>query len=446
MTGVPSFHSPPVPEKEFASLWLPTKKLPLFLFSQCEKGKSVNRSRSYRVGGTGGRSAPGRRRHSPSFPFRLPTGGLTAGDPVMRKIIHIDMDAFFASIEQRDRPELRGLPVIVGGSAERRGVVSTCSYEARAFGVHSAMPMRTAMRLCPEAAVLETDLDKYRRVSEEIREIFHTVTDLVEPVSIDEAYLDVTENKLHSTSATRLAREIQRQIFQQTRLTASAGVSYNKFLAKIASDMRKPAGLTVIPPDRAQAFLDALPIRKFHGIGKVTAARLTAMNVRTGHDLRQLDLATLTMLFGKVGSFYFQIVRGCDDRPVEVDEQCKSIGRELTFARDCSDVRRLRILLRSLGCRVARLQEKRGLAGRTVTVKVRYDDFRTVTRSLTLSAPESRGEAIGEIAVALAAKTEFATRPVRLLGVTVSNFPSPDELDRPVQLEFDFTGSGLPRN
>lgn len=356
----------------------------------------------------------------------------------MRKIIHIDMDAFFASIEQRDRPELRGLPVIVGGSAERRGVVSTCSYEARAFGVHSAMPMRTALRLCPEATVLETDIDKYRRVSGQIREIFSSFTDRVEPVSIDEAYLDVTENKLGSVSATRLAREIQRRIFLRTRLTASAGVSYNKFLAKIASDVRKPAGLTVIPPEKALAFLDTLPIRKFHGIGKVTAARLNAMNIRNGHDLRQLDLATLTMLFGKVGKFYYQIVRGCDDRPVEVDEQRKSIGREITFARDCTDLRRLRILLRALALRVARLQEKRGLAGRTVTVKVRYDDFRTVTRSRTLSAPERCGETIGEIAVSLAAKTEFATRPVRLLGVTMSNFPSPAEMDRPVQLEFNF--------
>ena len=187
------------------------------------------------------------------------------------------MDAFFASIEQRDRPELRGLPVIVGGSSEKRGVVSTCSYEARTFGVHSAMPMRTAVRLCPQAVCLDVDMKKYRRESARIREIFHAVTDLVEPVSIDEAYLDVTENKFGETSATRLARRIQREIFLQTGLTASAGVSYNKFLAKVASDLKKPAGLSVITPEEAQAFLDALPVGKFHGIGKVSAARLTGM-------------------------------------------------------------------------------------------------------------------------------------------------------------------------
>ena len=301
----------------------------------------------------------------------------------MRKIIHIDMDAFFASIEQRDRPELRGLPVIVGGSAERRGVVSTCSYEARAYGVHSAMPMKTAMRLCPDAVFLDTDLARYRRVSAEIREIFHSVTDLVEPVSIDEAYLDVTRNKRNSMSATRLAREIQREIFLKTRLTASAGVSYNKFLAKIASDYRKPAGLTVITPADAEAFLDRLPVGKFHGIGRVTAARLVSMNIRTGHDLRSLDRSTLTSLFGKVGLFYYDIVRGIDERPVEVNEDPKSIGREITFAEDCRDLRRLRIQLRTLALRVGRLLTGHGLAGRTVTVKVRYGDFTTVTRSVS---------------------------------------------------------------
>ena len=247
----------------------------------------------------------------------------------MRKIIHIDMDAFFASIEQRDRPGLRGLPVIVGGSAERRGVVSTCSYEARAFGVHSAMPMRTAQRLCPQAVYLEVDMKKYRNESARIREIFYSVTDLVEPVSIDEAYLDVTENKRSESSATRLARAVQREIFLKTGLTASAGVSYNKFLAKIASDLKKPAGLTVIPPERAMEFLDSLPVGKFHGIGKVSAAKLTGMNIRTGRDLRQLDAATLSALFGKTGLFYYNIVRGIDNRPVEVEDEPKSIGRGL---------------------------------------------------------------------------------------------------------------------
>lgn len=344
----------------------------------------------------------------------------------MRKIVHIDMDAFFASVEQRDRPELRGLPVIVGGSPEKRGVVSTCSYEARAFGVHSAMPMRTALRLCPRAVCLDVDMKKYRRESALIREIFHAATDLVEPVSIDEAYLDVTENKYGETSATRLARRIQREIFQQTGLTASAGVSYNKFLAKVASDLKKPAGLSVITPQEAQAFLDALPVGKFHGIGKVSAARLTGMNIRTGHDLRQLDATTLGSLFGKTGLFYYSIVRGIDDRPVETEDEPKSVGHEITMAEDCTDVRKLRIMLRQLARRVARRLQAKNLAGRTVTIKVRYGDFETVTRSLSFHTPVCDGAEIGEIAIGLAAKTEFATRPVRLLGVTVGNFAGPE--------------------
>lgn len=344
----------------------------------------------------------------------------------MRKIVHIDMDAFFASIEQRDRPELRGLPVIVGGSPEKRGVVSTCSYEARAFGVHSAMPMRTAVRLCPQAACLDVDMKKYRRESARIREIFQEATDLVEPVSIDEAYLDVTENKFGEASATRLARRIQREIFLRTGLTASAGVSYNKFLAKVASDLKKPAGLSVITPEQAQPFLDALPVGKFHGIGKVSAARLTGMNVRTGHDLRQLDPATLTALFGKTGLFYYHIVRGIDDRPVETGEDPKSVGHEVTLAEDCTDRRKLRILLRLLARRVARRLQAKNLAGRTVTVKVRYGNFETVTRSLSLHVPVCDGAEIGEIAIGLAAKTEFMTRPVRLLGVTAGNFAGPE--------------------
>lgn len=360
----------------------------------------------------------------------------------MRKIIHIDMDAFFASIEQRDRPELRGLPVIVGGSPERRGVVSTCSYEARAFGVHSAMPMRTAIRLCPEATVLEPDIRKYSRVSAQIREIFFGITPLVEPVSIDEAYLDVTENSLGEPSATRVGRHLQREIYRITGLTASAGVSYNKFLAKVASDQKKPAGLTVIRPEDATAFLDTLPVGKFHGIGRVTAARLESMNVKTGHSLRELDLSVLSSMFGKVGVFYYQIVRGIDDRPVEPETERKSVGRETTLAEDCSDLRRIRILVRLLSRKVGHILERKGLAGRTVTLKVRYENFDTVTRSLSGDHSLSDGAVIGELAIQLLQKTEAGKRPVRLLGVTVSNFPSEEEQKRAVQLEFDFTQSG----
>ncbi len=361
----------------------------------------------------------------------------TVSEPV-RKIIHVDMDAFFASIEQRDRPELRGKPVIVGGSAERRGVVSTCSYEARAFGVHSAMPTARALRLCPQGIFLDVDMRKYQTVSAEIRAIFHEYTDLVEPMSIDEAFLDVTENRRGFTSATRLARELLREIFRRTGLTASAGVSCNKFLAKVASGLRKPAGLSVIPPEQVESFLEALPIEKFYGIGRVTASRLRRMNIRTGRDLKQLDLAILTANFGKSGAFYYQIVRGIDDRPVEITDERKSVGRETTFAEDVSDPRRLRIVLRSLARKVASRLIRHHLAGRTVTLKVRYDDFQTVTRAASFHHFLNNGEAIGEIAVGLLARTEVARRPVRLIGVTVSNFPTEEELSRPVQLEFDF--------
>ena len=356
----------------------------------------------------------------------------------MRKIIHIDMDAFFASIEQRDRPELRGRPVIVGGSAAERGVVSTASYEARKFGVHSAMPTARALRLCPQGVFLPCDFERYRTVAREIRAIFHEYTDLVEPVSIDEAYLDVTENALHEPSATRLAAVIQREILQKTGLTASAGVSYNKFLAKVASDLRKPAGLSVIPPEAAEAFLEALPIEKFHGIGKATAAKLHGMNIRTGRDLKALDLATITAHFGKFGVFYYHIVRGIDERPVEVTDERKSVGRENTFPHDLADLRRIRRELRELAARVARNLQKLQLAGKTVTLKVRYHDFRTVTRSAGLPAPVNRSQPIAAAAIKLLERTEAAEKPVRLLGISVSNFPPPEDRCRPEQLVFDF--------
>lgn len=356
----------------------------------------------------------------------------------MRKIIHIDMDAFFASVEQRDRPEIRGLPVIVGGNPDRRGVVSTCSYEARAFGIRSGMSTKIALRLCPNAVFLEPDFRRYSRVSDEIREIFDTVTNLVEPVSIDEAYLDVTTNKRGFESATKLAREIQREIYLKTALTASAGVSYNKFLAKVASDFKKPAGLTVIRPGLAEAFLDSLPIEKFHGIGHVTAAKFRSMNIRFGHDLRQLDLGILTALFGKVGAFYYEIVRGIDERPVTTDTARKSLGREITLIEDCTDQRRVHILLRSLAHKVGFLLQKRGLSGRTISIKVRYSNFQTVTRSESFTEPIWEGMRIGEIALSLSRKTEIASRPVRLLGVSVSNLLSQEELNLPQQLEFDF--------
>lgn len=356
----------------------------------------------------------------------------------MRKIIHIDMDAFFASVEQRDRPECRGKPVIVGGSPARRGVVSTCSYEARAYGIHSAMPSAAALRLCPQAIFIEPDFRKYLPISLKLRELFLSVTDLVEPVSIDECYLDVTENRLHSNSATRIAEYLQREIQLRTGgLTASAGVAYNKFLAKVASDYRKPGGLTVITPESAPKFLDDLPIKRFHGIGAVSAEKLASINIHYGRDLKKLDMATLQSLFGKAGIFYYNIVRGIDDRPVEIEGEPKSISREVTLERDSADPRRNRIILRTLARKVLRKTVSSGFLGKTLTVKVRFADFRCVTRSLTLQEFVSDGETLGKLAVQLAVKADFTRQPVRLLGVGLSNL-CPLDMPQFEQLHFNF--------
>ena len=344
----------------------------------------------------------------------------------MRKIIHIDMDAFFASVEQRDRPELRGCPVIVGGSPERRGVVSTCSYEARRFGVHSAMSSSTAKRLCPKGIFIEPDHRRYTAESRKIMEIFYQITPLIEQVSIDEAYLDVTENSLGWSSATRIARYIRNEIYHRTALTASAGVSYNKFLAKMASDFQKPNGLTVIPPEKAQAFLEALSIEKFHGLGKKTAQKLHAMNIRTGADLKKLELSVLKKLFGKSGSWYYYVVRGVDDRPVESISDPKSISRETTFDEDLGDERQMRIVLRTLSRKVFRRAQRHGVVGKTANIKVKFADFKTVTRSLGVEKIISSGEELGDLAVELLQKTAAAKEPVRLLGVGLSSLQSAD--------------------
>lgn len=344
----------------------------------------------------------------------------------MRKIIHVDMDAFFASIEQRDRPEYRGKPVLVGGAPQRRGVVSTCSYEARAYGIHSAMPTRTALRLCPQAELIEPDFRRYTAVSRQIKEEFLKLTPLVEPVSIDEAYLDVSAVCETLDEAVDLAKELQKRIYEKCSLTASAGVSYNKFLAKCASDFRKPAGLTVISPADAQIFLDPFPVSKFHGIGKVSAAKLHSINVKCGADLRKLPLETLKNIFGKAGGFYYGIVRGVDERPVETESDPKSISREVTLYEDCSDMRKLRILIRSLAYRVARRADAAGFSGKSVFIKLKYDDFQTVTRSVLLEKPATSGSVIGETAVHLLAKTEAGRRPVRLVGVGVAHPAVPE--------------------
>ena len=359
-----------------------------------------------------------------------------------RKIIHIDMDAFFASVEQLDHPEYRGKPVIVGGTPEQRGVVSTASYEARKFGIHSAMPAKTARRLCPEGIFVGVNMRRYREVSHSIREIFREVTDIIEPLSIDEAFLDVTSNKLNEPSATRTAMFLQQKILQTTGLTASAGVSFNKFLAKIASDWRKPAGLTVITPARAEEFIFQLKIEKFYGVGEATAKQFHNLNVKTGKDLYALPLETLISRFGKMGIFYYNIVRGIDLRPVEPRESRKSLGREVTLAHDLADINLLRKLLHQLAVKVAALLAKEKLSGRTITLKVRYEDFSTISRSMTVPENIAQATALEKVGLILLERTEAGKRKVRLMGLSVSGFPDGSK-SKNIQLELPLEWADL---
>lgn len=355
----------------------------------------------------------------------------------MRKIIHIDMDAFFASVEQLYRPELQGKPVIVGGAPQRRGVVSTCSYEARKFGVHSAMPSSTALRLCPQAVFIEPDHRRYQRVSAVIRQEFFKLTPLVEPMSIDEAYLDISAICPTLEDARNTAEKLQQTIYERTGLTASAGVSYNKFLAKTASDHQKPAGLTLITQENAAEFLDRLPIEKFYGLGKASVKKLHQINVRCGSDLKKLSPAILKALFGKSGAFYYSIVRGVDDRPVELEGDPKSISREITLPDNCTSLREIRILMRMLARKVARRAAKKGFVGSSITIKLKYADFQSITRSMTVSSPVGNGSEIGNYAVALLDKTDAEKHAVRLVGVGISQL-SPAHIPKETQLLFDF--------
>lgn len=355
-----------------------------------------------------------------------------------RKIIHVDMDAFYASVEQRNNPSLKGKPVIVGGDPESRGVVAACSYEARKFGIHSAMASSIAYRLCPHAIFIRGHFDEYHAVSEEIHEIFHDYTDIVEPLSLDEAYLDVTENKAGHHYATSIAREIRNKIFRRTGLTASAGVSYCKFLAKVASDYHKPDGLTVIIPEKANAFIEDLPIGKFFGIGKVTERKMLQLGIHTGRDLKRLNLSDLTRLFGKTGEYYYDIAHGIDDRPVETDYIRKSIGKEETFERDLDDIGEMHAILKSLSWRVADSLVNHEIRGRTVTLKVKYADFTCVSRSITIDEPCDNSEIILMHAKNLLLKTEAGVQKVRLLGISMSNLDSEETEadDRQLMLPF----------
>ncbi len=346
-------------------------------------------------------------------------GGAAAEAARPRKIIHIDMDAFYASVEQRDRPELRGLPVAVGGSRER-GVVAAASYEARRFGVRSAMPSVTARRKCPELVFVPPRFDLYRAVSAQIRGIFAEFTPLIEPLSLDEAYLDVTENLQGITIATEIAQRIRARIREETGLTASAGVSYNKFLAKLASDHRKPDGLFVITPRMGPAFVEALPVGRFHGIGPATSARMNGLGIHTGLDLRAQTLAFLQQHFGKAGAYYYWVARGVDDRPVRPDRIRKSVGAENTFSTDLLTLGAARAALQPIIDKVWRSCDGTGIRGRTVTLKVKYADFSQATRSRTAAAPIASQDELERVSLALLEPLFPVPKGVRLLGVTLS--------------------------
>ncbi len=351
-----------------------------------------------------------------------------------RFILHIDLDAFYASIEQRDRQELRGRPVIVGGSPDRRGVVSAASYEARRFGVHSAMPSRTAQRLCPEAIFLPPRFEVYKAVSQEVMAIFQAQTNLVEPLSLDEAYLDVTAAVHDLDEATRLAWEIKEQIRSTTELTASAGVSYCKFLAKLASDAHKPDGLTVISPVQAPAFLDALSIDKFFGVGKVTAGKLRELGIEHGADLKRLGEERLRALLGKHGSQLYHFVRGEDDRLVEPMRERKSVGKEVTFERDLVDRGRMEGVIEQLAKQVEHRLVELDLRGRALTLKVKWSDFQLITRNVSRSEGFQDAQTMMPVLRTLLAQLDGGNRPVRLLGVSVSNLLSRGEMQRTMQI------------
>lgn len=337
-----------------------------------------------------------------------------------RKIIHIDMDAFFASVEQRDNPNLRGKPLAVGGS-ERRGVVCSASYEARKFGVRSAQPGYKAKQLCPELLFVKPDFEKYKTASNIIRDIFNEYTDLVEPLSLDEAYLDITENKLRLSSPLMIAEEIRQKIYQQTGLTASAGISYNKFLAKTASDINKPDGIKVIDFEEAPAFLKALPVKRFYGVGRKTADKMERLGIFTGADLLKLDKVTLSKRFGKSGMYYYDIVRGKDNRQVKPHRRRKSIGIERTYNEDIEDPLVLIEKLKGLRAALWGTLEKKKTYGRTFTIKLRYKDFTTLSRSRSTKTFIEESEVAENIILDMFESMLPLDQHVRLLGLSVSN-------------------------
>jgi len=353
-------------------------------------------------------------------------------DARVRKIIHIDMDAFYASVEQRDNPALRGRPVAVGHGA-KRGVVAAASYEARAFGVRSAMPSTTALRRCADLVFVPPRFEVYRAVSRQIHGIFARYTPLIEPLSLDEAYLDVTDNLRGLPTAWATAKEIRARILEETGLTASAGISYNKFLAKLASDHRKPNGQFAVTPDMGEVWVENLPVARFHGVGPVTAAKMLSLGISTGGQLKAQSLAFLLQHFGRPGSWYYEIARGRDERAVNPNRERKSSGSETTFADDLTDPVAIESGVLAMADDVWDWCEKTGARGRTVTVKVKWADFRQCTRSRSRAAPVSRREALHECSLALIRSVYPLRAGIRLVGVTLSGFQG-DESDPGGQL------------
>jgi DNA polymerase-4 len=354
----------------------------------------------------------------------------------MRKIIHMDMDAFYASIEQRDNPELEGKAIAVGKGSER-GVVAAASYEARKYGVRSAISSRVAQKKCPHLIFVPGRMETYKAVSREIMEIFLDYTDLVEPLSIDEAFLDVTENKKNMQSATLIAREIKERIYEKTQLTASAGVSINKFLAKTASDYDKPDGLYVIRPEEAVRFLEQLPIEKFHGVGRVTADKMHRLGIRSGADLKRKSLAWMHRHFGKTGLHYYNIVRAEDQRAVNPERIRKSVGTERTFEKDLQENFEIITALYHIEKELMRRMKKSGSYGRTLTLKVKFHDFKQITRSKTLPRIIDDFSTLHKHAKEILGQLELEGRKIRLLGLSVSQFEKNDGTHA-VQLELDF--------
>jgi len=343
------------------------------------------------------------------------------------------MDAFFASVEQLDNPELRGKPVAVGGSGER-SVVAAASYEARKFGVKSAMPSVIAKRLCPDLIFVKHNFERYNEVSSSVMEIFKEYTDLIEPLSIDEAFLDVTDDKQKIGSATLIAKKIRSDIKQKTGLTASAGISVNKFLAKIASDINKPDGLFVIRPEDAEKFIEELPVEKFYGIGKVTAAKMHQLGIHKGSDLKKWDLVSLVRNFGKAGVFFYDIVRGNDERPVETDQERKSVGTELTYEKDLTTSFEIIAELYKIEKELMERLEHAGTSGRTITVKIKFADFRQLTRSKTLQHYIVDFDTLHKEVTTIRKTIKLENERIRLMGVSISNLETDDDEDRQLHL------------